>query len=537
MASFNAPLIDAISLFDAFRFWAETRGQKGAPEAGVRHKTDVALVAETGAGRLQDPVAAPVAFGWVALAAAVASAARRLELEFSRRPAAPRVVGHFCTNRIADVLVALAAMATAAVECPFDPRDRSSDPRDRSSAWDEVGGVWLDESWKDDLESEAVRRFGRPFDRDALDEERALLGSPRPHRIASRSPHDFDAAAIILWTSGTTSRPKGVTLSHRNLVGNAAAKLRAVPQSASDVRFTSLPLCHAYARTCDFGTWLLSGCTLAVTLGFDGWRRLGPAVRPTIANVVPSLAERLLDTSAAVVGTDRLRLLGCGGAAMAPAAFESWRARGVTVIQGYGLTEAGPVICSATPDDAVPGMVGRPVDGWETRLRDGRLFVRGPHVMLGYWGAPEATAAKVDAEGWLDTGDLAETDGETGQLRVLGRADDVIVLPSGRKIHPSSVEQVLRSVAGVRHAVVVWRGEKLIGWLDLEPGRSLDAPLRGEIKVAESRLAAWQRPSVYRRFVPPLSVSSGELTGKGTVRRGRVIERRLSGQHGGHSRL
>lgn len=487
----------------------------------------MALIAETGFGRLEDPAAPAHALDWVELAEAVGATTCRLEAEFERRPATPRIVGHFSSNRMADVLVALATRATAGVECPLDPRDPSL-----VSSWDRVDGVWLDERWKDCLESEVVRGVGRP-----VDHEWTPPANPRPGPLRSRSPTDVDAAALLLWTSGTTSRPKGVTLSHRNLVGNAAAKLRAVPQSTSDVRLTSLPLGHAYARTCDLGTWLLSGCTLAVTLGFDGWRRLGPVVRPTIANVVPSLAERLHAADASTVGTDRLRLLGCGGAAMATDAFESWRRRGVTVIQGYGLTEAGPVVCSATPADAVPGLVGRPVEGWETRLRDGRLSVRGPHVMLGYWGDPEATAARVDAEGWLDTGDLAETDGATGQLRILGRADDAIVLPNGRKIHPAAVEQVLRSVAGVRHAVVAWQNGKLVGWLDLEHGRRLDAALRVELKVAEARLATWQRPIVYRTLVPPLNASAGELTVKGTVRRGTVLERRIRGQQGESSRL
>ncbi len=265
--------------------------------------------------------------------------------------------------------------------------------------------------------------------------------------------------SLILWTSGTTSTPKGVTLSHRNLFGNAQAKLNAVPQSIDDVRLTALPLCHAYARTCDFGTWLLSGCTLAVGRGFDAWESLGGIVRPTLANTVPSVAQRLLDADADTLGLGRLRLLGCGGAAMNDTDFAAWRQRGVTVIQGYGLTETSPVICSATPHNATAGLVGEFVDGWESEIRDGRLFVRGPHLMLGYWNDE---AANLPSE-WIRTDGStpaiwSQVDAATGQLRILGRSDDVIVLSDGHKVHPQSIERDIQSVAGIRHAMIVTAG-------------------------------------------------------------------------------
>jgi long-chain acyl-CoA synthetase len=334
-------------------------------------------------------------------------------------------------------------------------------------------------------------------------------------------------ASLILWTSGTTREPKGVMLSRRSLALNAAAKLEAVPQRRDDVRLTVLPLAHAYARTCDFGTWLLSGSRLAVTLGFEGWNRLARHVRPTLVNTVPRMAQRLQSVEAADSGLERLRLLGCGGAPLSSAAFECWRSRGVTVIQGYGLTEAGPVICSATPDSATAGLVGRPVAGWETEIRDGRLFVRGPHTMLGYWNDPHATRAKMHRDGWLDTGDLVEVDSATGQFRILGRADDVIVLDTGRKVHPGEIEQALATVPGVARALVTSGEGGVEAWLDLETGVEIEDRMVRALQTALEPFSSWQQPTRYQAFDPPLSLARGELTVKGTLRRELVLHQRL----------
>ncbi|MGB7325449.1 MAG: AMP-binding protein [Rubripirellula sp.] len=326
------------------------------------------------------------------------------------------------------------------------------------------------------------------------------------------------AAALILQTSGTTSTPKGVVLTHTNLLGNAAAKLTAVPQSTDDVRLTVLPLSHAYARTSDFGTWLVSGCTLAVTLGFDGLCDFAPVVRPTLMNVVPSIAYRLLDsgTDLTAMGLGRLRLLGCGGAPISAVTFEQFKRMGITVIQGYGLTETGPVICSATPENAAAGLVGDFVDGWQHEIRDGELFVRGPHVMHGYWNDEPATRAKVDSDGWLRTGDLVDRDDETGQLRILGRVDDVLVMDNGRKISPSSIQRDLEQLAGVHHAMLVWRG-RLECWID------------GELAEDAIRKVLSQNPhcrhATLHRFDPPLSIERAELTAKGTIRRNAIMAR------------
>lgn len=322
--------------------------------------------------------------------------------------------------------------------------------------------------------------------------------------------------ALLLFTSGTTGKPKGVMLSGDALLRNAAAKLAAVPQNPDDVRLSVLSFAHAYARTCDLGTWLLSGCTLAVSLGMDGLGKLAPIVQPTLMNVVPSIAYRLLDEELPAIGLGRLRLLGVGGAAIDGDAFDDFANRGVTVIQGYGLTETGPVICSATPNNATPGLVGDFVDGWEHDIRDGELFVRGPHLMTGYLNDDTATRAKIDARGWLRTGDRVEYDGAARQLKILGRVDDVIVLDNGFKISPGPIERDIERVAGVRHAMLVHRGTLQL-WIDGDA--NLD-----HVKNRLRHHDHCGRASVHR-FESPLSIASGELTAKGTLRRSQILMR------------
>jgi long-chain acyl-CoA synthetase len=440
----------------------------------------------------------PTSYTWSRLAAMVSRTAASLETDR---------VGFASDNSLADVILPLACMASGAIEVPIDYRLGAA----VHDLWNQVGGQWLTERDRERLMTRALQ----------ADDSAAAIG-----QLEKRSERvDTDQPALILWTSGTTASPQGVTLSHRNLLGNAQAKLAAVPQRADDVRLTALPLCHAYGRTCDFGTWLLSGCTLAVGLGFEAWERLGPVTEPTLANTVPSIARRMFSAAAGEIGRGRLRLLGCGGAAMSAAEFHGWRDRGVTVIQGYGLTETSPVICSATPDNAIAGLVGDFVDGWEHQIRDGRLFVRGPHVMLGYWNDEPATRDRVDEHGWLDTGDLVEIDADTGQLRIFGRADDVIVLSDGHKVHPQVIERELEGIPGIRHALIIGDDRHLQAWLDAD--ETLPSGVIEQVVCqALADRPAWERPVSIHCFRPPLSAARGELTQKGAIKRQQILDTR-----------
>ncbi len=396
-------------------------------------------------------------------------------------------LAHSFGNTRAGVLVALASLIAGTIEVPSQDAD-----------------------------------IGRYFDPDAID-----LAAPLDYshfsRFANREqPFAPDHPALVLFTSGSTGEPRGVTLSRQNLFSNARAKLLAAPQFTSDVRITVLPICHAYARTCDLMTWLLSGCTLAITQGWDGWQQLAPTVRPTLVNTVPSFASRLIDQSGSH-DLGGIRMLGCGGAALSTASFAWFHEQSITVIQGYGLTEASPVVCSATPLNSRPSFVGCPVDGCQTRVHgDGQLEVRGIGVMLGYWNDVAATNASI-RDGWLQTGDCVEIDPLDGQFRILGRTDDRITMSNGRKFFPGPIEQRIVALPGILHAMLTARDRHIELLIDVDARLcNLDTSL-AEIEKAIRDVPAWQRPRSIRVSPRPFADIPNAITAKGNLRRQAII--------------
>ena len=458
---------------------------------------------------------------WHALSIVVNRVARRIANQLSLDSTVRRCITHLNENRDADLVIALASLALDITEAPLDGRIESAELQRRRNC---IGGVWIDNHFKQQVTCELFELADEPA---TAESSRLTLQSTDQPRPFNDLQYPAEAASLILWTSGTTSEPLAVLLSAESLLMNAAAKLKAVPQEPTDIRLTVLPLSHAYARTCDFGTWLLSGCTLAVCIGYQSMLRRLQYVKPNLINTVPSLACRMLRETPE--NLDNLRLLGCGGAPLDRDSFMDWDSRGVTVIQGYGLTETGPVISSATPFNAAPGLVGKPVDGWETTIKNGQLFVRGRHTMLGYLGQPEATQLRMSADGWLGTGDLVERDSTTQQFRILGRVDDVIVLASGRKLHPAAIERDVEQIGGIEHALLHYqKGLQL--WLNLENGIDLEAVQNNILKVLAKQHATLN--CTLHHFRPSLSIESGELTAKGTIRRGRIVQDRLINQAG-----
>lgn len=475
---------------------ALTRHAQARPSVTALRTRDAAL-------RTRD-----AALTWADLDHAAAITQRFLRQRLGELDVSCRAIVHDCDNRLADVLIYLACLRGDMADVPIDA---SLPDVLRSPLEDRVGGLRLT---ADDLsEIELSWQSGQ--------------GASIAPRIVAPS-----STALVLWTSGTTETPKGVRLSHRALATNAAAKLAAVPQSPSDVRLTVLPICHAYARTCDLGTWLLSGCELAITRGLRGWKEWAPVVRPTLSNVVPALVDRLLQDDIPEESFLRLRLLGCGGAGLSEASFEAWQQRGVTVIQGYGLTETAPVICSATPDDAAPGCVGRPVEGWETKLVDGRLHVRGPSVMSGYLDQPD-----LGLRDWFDTGDHVEIDAKTGQFRILGRNDDVLTLSTGYQVHPSIVERTLMRSPHVSEAVVGLADGVLVAWIAANANDDESLAFASAHNDCTRRLQDIP-PGQQPKEIRPIRLSADDLnrfrTRKGTLRR-RDVLRRIGDDGCGHT--
>lgn len=279
---------------------------------------------------------------------------------------------------------------------------------------------------------------------------------------ARRSDEDI---ATILFTSGTTDTPKGVMLSHRNLVTNAAGKLHAMPQSSADIRLNFLPFSHSYARTCELSTWLLTGGQLILARQMKHVVSLAQAYRPTLINGVPLFFDQLRNEHSPFNKHQALgdflggsiRHLASGGAALNLDTAAYFEAAQLPVLVGYGLTEASPVVCSNLSSDGRTDNVGPPIPGVSLRVdASGELWVSGSGVMKGYFGNPVATAEAI-VNGELRTGDLAEIDSR-GRVKLVGRVRDTLVLSSGVKVAPYQVEKQLKLIAGIEDAVVLGDG-------------------------------------------------------------------------------
>ncbi|BBO31408.1 AMP-dependent synthetase/ligase [Lacipirellula parvula] len=368
--------------------------------------------------------------------------------------------------------------------------------------------------------------------------------------------------ATILYTSGTTGPPRGVMLTQRNLVANAVGVTDAVAAIADEIRLCLLPLSHIYARTCDLYSWIYRGTRLVLAESRDTILRDCQLARPTVINAVPyfyqKVADGLAETPAAdTAGALRNALGGavkrcyCGGAGLAPEVEACFESQELPILSGYGLTEASPVVTATTFDSYAAGTVGRPLPNLEVRLADdGELQVRGPNVMAGYWRDETATAAAIQ-DGWLQTGDLAVWS-ETGNLRIVGRKREMIVLATGNKVAPTRIEQLLVGSPWIEQCCVVGDGRKCLAALIVPNPDKLRQEIRRRRLWVWSRRRALTHPKVlalYREEIDRclaaaasfeqvgpftllgrgFSIEAGEMTPKLSLCRG-VIERVFSGE-------
>jgi long-chain acyl-CoA synthetase len=274
-----------------------------------------------------------------------------------------------------------------------------------------------------------------------------------------------DDLATILYTSGTTGEPKGVMLTHGNLVFDTQGTLEAFGSLKEELRLSFLPWSHIFARTCDLYTWIASGSKLAIVESREKIMDNCADLKPTLINSVPYFYERIYRGAAAKGALEkprvarrllggRIRLCCSGGAALPMHVAEWFQRQDVTLIEGYGLTETSPVITMCNPDAHKIGSAGRPLSGVDVRIAaDGEILTRGPHVMQGYYNKPEATAEAI-RDGWLYTGDLGELD-EDGFLQITGRKKEIIVLATGKNVSPVALESRLTQDPLIIQAMVI----------------------------------------------------------------------------------
>jgi long-chain acyl-CoA synthetase len=338
------------------------------------------------------------------------------------------------------------------------------------------------------LSLEDVRAKGR----EALARDPASV----KRRASETKPDDV---ATFIYTSGTTGDPKGVMLTHANIVSNVVAGHKVFASlGPEDTALSFLPLCHIFERMAGYYLLLKAGATIAYAESVEKVPENMQEVRPTMMASVPRLYEKMYARVNEKVAGDpplrqrifrwalgvgrrvfrhrvqrtspgpllrlqyaladrlvfskikqrtggRMRLFVSGGAPLAREIAEFFGAAGLLILEGYGLTETSPVITVNRPDRLKPGSVGVPIEGVEVKVADdGEILTRGPHVMKGYYKKPEATAEAIDADGWLHTGDIGVIDPE-GFLIITDRKKDIIVTSGGKNIAPQPIENQVKT--------------------------------------------------------------------------------------------
>jgi long-chain acyl-CoA synthetase len=315
-----------------------------------------------------------------------------------------------------------------------------------------------------------------------------------------------DGLATIVYTSGTTGRPKGCMQTHRNLRTNVAQNLDAVRSMLRDdeVTLLFLPLAHTLTRSIAL-VCVEWGAKLAFATDFAHFPEELALVQPTLLVAVPRVFEKVFNTAQRKAAADgrgkifdkaeqvairwseghtagrlqpivsaqhavfrplvyrklhaafggRLRFAFSGGGPLGERLTHFFNGIGVRIFEGYGLTESSPTLTVNRADAWRPGTVGRPVAGTSIRIADdGEILASGPQVFAGYWNAEAATAEVLDADGWFHTGDIGELDAE-GYLRITGRKKELIVTAAGKNVAPAPLEDRLRANPLVSQAIVV----------------------------------------------------------------------------------
>ena len=399
---------------------------------------------------------------------------------------------------------------------------------------------------------------------------------------AAAAPYDAGSAAAdnlatIVYTSGTTGHPKGVMLTHSNILSNAFAGLSRVPIYPDDLFLSFLPLSHTLERTAGYYLAIMAGARVAHVRSLEKLADDLPVVRPTVVISVPRVFERIHKRLQAKLAAGpgwqrqlfaltvsigwqrflhqqqragwspsfllwpllyflvarkvlhalggRLRLVVSGGAPLSPEVARPFLALGLPILQGYGLTETSPVVAVNSEADNDPETVGQPLPGVAVKIAtNGELLIKGACVMAGYWQNPGATAAVIDRDGWLHSGDLA-TMTPSGHIAITGRLKEIIVLSNGEKIPPADIELAIAADPLFEQVLVVGEGRPYLAalvvlngaeWEQLG-GNDLDAAAAENLLLARiaARMANFPGYARIRRVqvtATPWEVANGLLT-------------------------
>jgi malonyl-CoA/methylmalonyl-CoA synthetase len=315
--------------------------------------------------------------------------------------------------------------------------------------------------------------------------------------------------AAILYTSGTTGRPKGAMLSHGNLASNAATLHRAWGFTPDDVLLHALPVFHAHGLFVAINCVLANGTGMVFLPRFDVDLVLEHLPRATVFMGVPTMYTRLLaDPRLDERACRHVRLFVSGSAPLAASTHREFAVRtGHQILERYGMTETTMITSNPLEGERRPGTVGPPLPGVEVRVTAagtgaplgldevGEIEVRGPSVFAGYWRRPELAASEFTGDGFFRTGDLGSLDGD-GYVRIAGRSKD-LVISGGLNVYPAEVEEVMDALDGVLESAVIGvpdpdLGEAVVAVVTAEPGKLLNED--GLREAARGRLAPFKVP-------------------------------------------
>lgn len=421
----------------------------------------------------------------------------------------------------------------------------------------------------------------RPFEPDSIDacdHVRVVaamdwLSSVHANEV-QHIPSDPHALATIIYTSGTSGRPKGVMLSHHNILSNVASCLQVIPVQSDDLLLSFLPLSHTFERTSGYYVPMMAGATIAYARSIPQLQEDLLTIRPTLLISVPRIYERVYAGIRAKLGEGsgfarwlfnfavetgysrfelqqgrayqrlshvlwpilkklvadkvmaklggRLRMAMSGGAALPAEVSRIFIGLGLPVLQGYGMTESSPVVCANRVEDNMPASVGLPIPGVEVKLGENNaLLVRGPNVMLGYWNNPEATKAVISPDGWLNTGDIASIDAQ-GHVTITGRLKEIIVLSTGEKVPPGDMEAAILRDPLFEQVMLIGEARSYLSilavlnparWQDLSAHYGLDDRLDSE----------QQKHQLEKILLEKITHQTSEFPGYAKIRRVAVI--------------
>jgi len=396
--------------------------------------------------------------------------------------------------------------------------------------------------------------------------------SKEPAELKERDGNADDLATIV-YTSGTTGKPKGVMLSHRNILFDAEAALKTLEIQPNQLFLSFLPLSHMFERTVGYYIPMMCDGVVAYSRSIQGLAEDMINLKPNVLIAVPRIFERIYDkiysnlakqspikrllfNRTVAIGWHRflmqqgkaswrpsqamwpmldklvasklrqrlggeLVLAASGGAALPLPVAKVFISMGLNILQGYGMTETSPIISGNKPNKNDPASVGMPLPGIEASLDDNnQLLVRSPGNMLGYWNNETATKEIINEDGWLATGDIVKIENE--HIYITGRSKDILVLSNGEKVPPSDMESAITIHPYFEQALIIGEGRSYLSALVVLNTETIKA-LSQKFKIKESSVKDFQTRNVQSQLLKQISQQLRDFPGYAKIRRITVV--------------